>query len=691
VRNDDLISIENLSLIYNSRTGPVKAVKDVSWKIRRGEIIGVCGESGSGKTAAALALMGLLPSSAAITDGKIIYEGKNLLEMPESKLRAIRGTRIAMIFQDAAASLNPSLTIGGQICEALIVKQKFSRQAARQKAIELLASAGISSPETCLDKYPHQLSGGMQQRAIIAMAISCEPDVLIADEPMSALDSALQLQIRQVFADLNKNYKTAIMLISHDLRSVSEICDRTYIMYGGYVIESGSSAMLERQPRHPYTKALLECIPAAEKAGKALTTINGSLDEYQSGFEGCIFYPRCSRRMTVCAHKKPPVSDLGKEHQAACWLFGKEMPDIKVNPDFKANSDDSNNHEPYNLSSASKDRNLKDFFPDEKLLAVDELTVSFRKKSSALDNGVVKAVKNVSFSIGRGESFGLIGESGCGKTTLARTIMGLYIPENGNVFYSGADLSLRQNNLQRRKMQYIFQNPYSSLDPRMTVDAIISEALDIFKILPQTDERMVFLRKILKMTGLNENYLYRYPHEFSGGQRQRVAIARSLVSQPELIILDEPVSSLDVSVQAQILNLLTELRQKLNLTYLFISHDLPVIRHISNRTGVMFSGRLIEICSTTELFSRPLHPYTHSLFAASSDPDIKEIAFSADKSRQRNKTRIIEKNKSGSSSLCEYSGLCPYRSQLCLESEPPMLEIKPGHYVRCHFGAEIMI
>lgn len=683
--DESVIKIDNLSVTYNSRTGPVNAVKNISWQLSSGEAIGICGESGSGKTTTALAIIGLLPLLAAKTEGVINFNNMDLLQMSDKAMRSVRGKRIAMIFQETTSSLNPALTIGRQISESLFVHQKYNYRKTRQIAMQLLESVGISEPEKCLKKYPHQLSGGMQQRVMIAMAISCKPEVLIADEPMSSLDSALQLQIKNILNKLKDKHKMAMVLISHDLRSVSDICDKTVIMYEGAVVEAGPSDQLMGMPAHPYTRALIDCIPQAENTGKPLKTIDSSLKKNNNDLIGCVFASRCGRCMTICKEEKPPFFDLGDNHEAACWLHAREG-------SFPENNRLNKIVYPgtVHISQEKTSGGIQnDPVEINELLSVENLSVNFNTGLSGNGNSRIRVVRDVSFSINRGETFGLIGESGCGKTTLARTIMGLYQADDGKIFYKGIDLSESEKSILRQSMQYVFQDPFGSLNPRMTVKEIISETLDIYNLLTDKKDRSDFLYGILKMTGLAEESLYRYPHEFSGGQRQRIAISRALAAQPEFIILDEPVSSLDVSVQAKILNLLTDLKMSQKLTYLFISHDLSVVRHISDKIGVMYRGQLIETGSAAELFSSPLHPYTRDLIAASADISVRNIVSNQKKKNEANRFIPAGHNYKNHFLKCEYSLLCSHLSRVCLEKDPVMDEISPGHSVRCHLAGEI--
>ncbi|MCY4512095.1 MAG: ABC transporter ATP-binding protein [Bdellovibrionales bacterium] len=550
-----LISVKNLHVEFKTKDLFVKAVQGCSFNIAQGETLGLVGESGSGKSVTALSLMRLIPSPPGhITGGEIVLEGKNLLTFSENQMRKVRGNRISMIFQEPMTSLNPVFTIGYQIDEALILHQNLSKKEAREKTVELLDQVGIDEPLKRASSYPHELSGGQRQRAMIAMAIACRPELLIADEPTTALDVTIQKQILELLKDLQKKLNMSMLFISHDLGIIAEIAQTVAVMQKGQIVEIGKTGEIFQKAKHPYTKGLIACRPSLNVTTDRLPTVE---DFLQTG--------------TVSPESLK--SNIKRE-------FSKE-----------------------NLLEV---KNLKKYFPLEKNF--------FGKPVSW-----IKAVDDISLSIRKGETLGLVGESGSGKTTLGRALLRLIEPSAGQVFYDKTDiLSLDKNSLKnmRRRMQIIFQDPYASLNPRMTVGSSIMEPMIIHKVGKNKEERIHKTEELMEQVGLKKNMIHRYPHEFSGGQRQRICIARAISIQPEFIVCDESVSSLDVSIQAQILNLLKDLQDKFNLTYIFISHDLTVVKFISDQVAVMHKGRVVEQNSSEEIYRNPSHDYTKQLINA---------------------------------------------------------------------------
>lgn len=557
----DLIKVENLSVEFRTDEGVVRAVKNISFNIPRGKTVGLVGESGSGKSVSSLAIMRLIPNPPGkITSGRILFDGKDLLSLSESQMRHIRGNKISMIFQEPMTSLNPVFTVGDQIAEALILHQNMNRKAALARAVELMDQVGIPNPKERVNSYPHEMSGGQRQRVMIAMAIACEPDLLIADEPTTALDVTIQKQILDLLADLQKKSGMSVLFITHDLGVIADIADEVVVMYRGEIVEKGSSLNIFTKPQHPYTKGLLACRPTLDKSPHRLPTV--------------------SDFMTEDGKERSFTGELGKE---------------KV-------------HRPLTSSNPV-------------LMEVKNLSKHFPLKTG-LFGGVkswVKAVDDVSFKVYRGRTLGLVGESGCGKTTLGRTILRLVEPTMGQIIYNGVDitkLSGEELRAMRRKIQIIFQDPYASLNPRMTVGAAIMEPMVIHKLGANKAERLEMAGRLMEKVGLSRNMLNRYPHEFSGGQRQRICIARALAVEPEFIICDESVSALDVSIQAQILNLLLDLQEELNLTYIFISHDLSVVKFISDELAVMNNGKIVEMADAVSIYKNPKDDYTKKLLSA---------------------------------------------------------------------------
>ena len=550
-----LISAKNLEVEFKTKELFVKALKGVSFDIKKGEALGVVGESGSGKSVTALSLMRLIPQPPGeITKGEILLEGKDLLKHSEQQMRRVRGNHISMIFQEPMTSLNPVFTVGYQIDEALILHQNKDKKSAREQTIDLLDQVGIVKPSERVNSYPHEMSGGQRQRVMIAMAIACQPDLLIADEPTTALDVTIQKQIIELIKSLQEKMDMSVMFISHDLGVIGEIAQRVLVMHEGRIVEENSVANIFKNPQKAYTKGLIACRPSLE----------------------------------VKTARLPTVSDFmeGNEHI------------LKNLPLKQKKSSDS--------EVLLQVKGLKKYFPLQK---------SFFGKVQSY----VKAVDEVSFDVEKGSTLGLVGESGCGKTTLGRTLLYLTKPSSGSVFYNDRDISqLNKKEMKklRQKMQIIFQDPYASLNPRMTIGSSIMEPMIIHNLYPDKEERVARVESLMEQVGLEKNMRNRYPHEFSGGQRQRICIARAIAIEPEFIVCDESVSSLDVSIQAQILNLLKDLQEKLNLTYIFISHDLTVVKFISDKIAVMNKGKIVEYNDSEEIYKNPKQDYTRKLIEA---------------------------------------------------------------------------
>ena len=559
---DSLIEIKNLSVDFQTDDGVVHAVKNISFNIPKGKTVGLVGESGSGKSVSSLAMMGLIPNPPGkVTSGEILFEGRDLLKISEPQMRKIRGARISMIFQEPMTSLNPVFTVGDQICESLILHKGMSKQKAWKRAIELLDQVGIPNPAERIKSYPHEMSGGQRQRVMIAMAISCNPDLLIADEPTTALDVTIQKQILDLIADLQKQYGMSVLFITHDLGVIADISDEVVVMYRGDIVEEGKTEDIFVKPQHPYTKGLLACRPALDKNPKRL--------------------PVVSDFMTPDGQEKIPDQAILKAQKETREISSHQTPLLEI-------------------------KNLTKHFPLKK----------------GFFGGVktwVKAVDDVSLTVRKGRTLGLVGESGCGKTTLGRTILRLIEPTSGSINYSGVDVTqLDRHDMRamRRKMQIIFQDPYASLNPRMTIGAALMEPMVIHNLGANKAERLDMAASLMKRVGLEPSMLNRYPHEFSGGQRQRICIARALAVEPEFIICDESVSALDVSIQAQILNLLLDLQDELNLTYVFISHDLAVVKFIADEVAVMYNGKVVEMNDAVGIYENPQHEYTKKLLSA---------------------------------------------------------------------------
>ena len=604
-----MLSIDDLKVALDSEAGLVKALDGLSLAIERGETFALVGESGCGKSMTALALMRLLPENGSVTHGRVRLEGRDLLALPESGMRQVRGRRIGMIFQEPGTSLNPVVRIGDQIVEAIQTHTGLRGDAARAKAVQWLTRVGIPEPERRIDEYPFRLSGGQKQRVMIAMTLACEPDFLIADEPTTALDVTIQAQILDLLGQLQREQGMGLLLITHDLAVVSGMAHRVALMYAGQIIEVATAAEFFASPRHPYARLLLHALPGAAKRDEPLAAIAGTVPALSQDFAGCRFAPRCDRAFEACRQTVPDLLELGAR-SVRCLLY---RPGAPVDP-----------------PPAAADAALRFVAPRPApravapLLDVRRLSVRFPVRRGLMQRvvGTLTAVDDVSFAIQPGQTLALVGESGCGKTTIGKALVQLLRGQaqiDGEAMFDGNDLfgmtgeALRSA---RRRIQIIFQDPFASLNPRMRVLDILEEGLLVLRPEMNAAARRAGLALLIDQVGLRRDALERYPHEFSGGQRQRIAIARALAVQPELIVCDEPTSALDVSVQAQILNLLRELQRELGVSYLFITHNIGVVEYIADEVAVMNRGRIEEAGPARAVLARPSRPYTQVLLAA---------------------------------------------------------------------------
>ena len=683
-----LLSVSNLSVTFRSEAGAVTAVRSLSYDVRPGELLGIVGESGSGKSVSSLAVMNLLPPHAQVS-GSIRLDGRELVGQSDAALSAIRGKRIAMVFQDPLSALTPVYTVGAQLAEALLVHQPLGRKAARDKAIDLLELVGIPNPRQRATAFPHEFSGGMRQRVMIAMAIANDPALIIADEPTTALDVTIQAQIIDVLQTARKVTGAAIILITHDLGVIAGVADRVAVMYAGAIVETGTVDEVFYQPRMPYTLGLLGSIPRADAGERQpLTPIDGAPPSLVNLPPGCTFAPRCPMRQPVCDEREPVLELMrasGNTHFSACHFSG----------DIESRSLTSADVFPAPPSPvaplARRPRETR-----ATVLELRHLVKSYPLMKGAVLRrrvGEVRAVDGVSFDIREGETLGLVGESGCGKTTTIMEILNLERPLSGSIRVLGKDTSemTRDDRFAvRRDLQVVFQDPMASLDPRLPIGDILAEPLRAHGVAPGAVTTRV--RELLQLVGLMPEHVNRYPQAFSGGQRQRIGIARALALEPKVLVLDEPVSALDVSVRAGVINLLERLRAQLGLSYLFVAHDLAVVRHLADRVAVMYLGRIVEIGNVQEMFERPAHPYTQALLSAIPLPDPR---------KERQRRRIVLQgdlpSPANPPSGCHFRTRCQTftaelnddQRLLCI-NEPPTLSARTGsadHLDRCHYAA----
>ena len=613
---DPVLSVRDLHVSFNTEAGVVHAVSGVNFDLWGGRTLGIVGESGSGKSVTALSLIGLLDDNAHVT-GSIKLRGEELLGKTDEEMSEYRGTKISMIFQDPLSALTPMFSIGDQLAEALLIHNPGMRKAdVRKRCIELLELVGITDPEDRLDAYPHEFSGGMRQRVVIAIAVACRPQILICDEPTTALDVTIQAQILDLIRRLQKEQNMTIIYITHDLGVVANVADRVAVMYGGQIIEIGMANEVFFDPQHPYTWALLSALPQLGVKGEKLPAIDGTPPSLFNKIQGDAFAPRNKHALNIDFLEEPPMYEVTGTHTVKSWLRDHRAPKVEQ-PDsisrlseisLKSNGTDPNAYHPH------LDPNR------ETLIEVKNMQVTFgtgRKKFVAVDD--------VNFKIYKGETFSLVGESGSGKTTIGRAIVRINPITSGEVLFKGerisGKISREMDTKVIRSMQMIFQDPMASLNERAKVDYIVSEGLINYHLYKDEHDRQDKVQQALQEVGLLSEFSSRFPHEFSGGQRQRIGIARSLIMEPEFIVADEPISALDVSIRAQVLNLLNDLKKSRGLTYLFIAHDLSVVRFISDRIAVIHKGRIVELAEAEELFAHPLHPYTKALLSAVPNPN----------------------------------------------------------------------
>jgi peptide/nickel transport system ATP-binding protein len=660
------LDVTNLTTEIELSSSTVHAVGNVDIKIDVGETLGLVGESGCGKSMLGLSILGLLPNGGAIVEGSIRLGERELVGLSESDLQKLRGNEVAMIFQDSQSSLNPTKPIGVQVAEPVRLHRHGSKRDALDRAVEVLELVGLPRPRERLHDYPHQLSGGQRQRVMIAIALSCEPKVLIADEPTTALDVTIQAQILALLDDLKERLGMATMLVTHDMGVVAGRTDRINVMYAGRIVESAPTDRLFSSMRHPYTQGLLGSIPRLDQdPTKALLTVPGLPPDLTSPPSGCRFHPRCPRANARCIEEEPPLTG-SDGHLFSCWhpVDGPvaRLPDIEV-----------------------RSRAIEPERTSQRLLEVSNVVREFPITSGAVLQrkvATVKAVSGITLHVNVGETLGLVGESGCGKTTLGKLIVGIEKPDSGRVELAGRQIfALRGRALRRarRDLQMMFQDPYASLDPRMRVQAILREPLAIQGVgtHKEQDER---IQRLMHEVGLPINALERYPHEFSGGQRQRIALARALMLEPKVIVADEPVSALDVSIRSQVLNLMKRLQAEYGMATVVISHDLAVVKYLADRIGVMYLGKLVELGTGDDIYRRAAHPYTDALIRTIPVPD---------PAAEKAKTDVGITGELPSPlhppSGCRFRTRCPRAAPKCAEEEPLLRAFGPTHQAACHY------
>ena len=606
--NGIVLAVTDLKTYLDTARGEVRAVDGVAIELRKGECFALVGESGSGKSMTALSLMRLLPEAGRIADGRVLLDGQDLLALPEAAMRAVRGRRVAMIFQEPSTALNPVLTVGRQIMEVVERHTSLSGEAVRKRALELLDAVGIPDAGRRGEEYPFQLSGGLKQRVMIACALAAEPEVLIADEPTTALDVTIQAQILDLLAKLQAEREMAILLITHDLGIVARMAQRVAVMYAGEIVEVADRDAFFAAPQHPYAQKLFEALPSPEKRGTELSVIAGQVPPLTGTFAGCRFVERCELAYLRCRHEVPRLiaipGDAAARRLVRCHL--REQGPAPAPQSGSAEVAEGTLVAVASMPVIAELENLKVHFPIRKGL--------FKRTV-----GQVRAVDGVSLAIHSARTLALVGESGCGKTTAGKALLRLIPPTGGRVVFAGKDLSSlsrRALRMSRGAMQIIFQDPYASLNPRMRTADILAEGMRSLGVGRDEKDRMVRMAALLEQVGLPLEALSRYPHEFSGGQRQRIAIARALAVEPKLIVCDEPTSALDVSVQAQILNLLKSLQDRLGIAYLFITHNISIVEYLAHEVAVMYLGRIVERGTAEEVLGNPKHPYTEALLSA---------------------------------------------------------------------------
>jgi peptide/nickel transport system ATP-binding protein len=676
-----VLELRHVGVEYVSAFQRTRAVRDLSLKIGQGEVYGLVGESGCGKSTAALACVRYLPAGTVLS-GEVRLMGQDLLSLDERALREVRGNRVAMVYQDPQAALNPALTIGSQLVEVLTAHGKVTQADAEARCREALDRVRIPDPALIMRRFPHQLSGGMQQRVVIAMALLLKPNLLIMDEPTTGLDVTIEAAVLDLVNDLRTELKAAILFISHNMGVIARLCDRVGVMYAGEMVEEAPVRDLFRAPRHPYTMGLLRCIPRQNnsKGGNALWSIPGRVPPLHSLPSTCVFQARCAMARSECSHWRPVLEEVDAAHHSRC-LFWKEL----------------ESGAPGGPALGGEAADLQDLLPAKNQapasgtrLQVDDLKVYYQISgglfSSGLSRQTVRAVDGVSFCVPEHSTLGIVGESGCGKSTIARAIAGLAPTTGGKLDFGGEDLTRpvkKRSAKVLQMLQMVFQNPDSTLNPQKTVEDELRRPLRLFHIVPRKDEDQV-ISQLLVAVNLDDSYRQRYPMQLSGGEKQRVAIARAFAERPQLVLCDEPASSLDVSVQSMVLNLLLRLQHEFGVSLIFISHDLGVVRYVSDFVAVVYLGKICEIGRVDQIFQPPYHPYTEALLSAVPVPD---------PTVQRTRIQLTGNLPSpvNPPSGCPFHTRCPRKLGAICEEQTPAPTEMDGHLIYCHIARQDLL
>jgi peptide/nickel transport system ATP-binding protein len=651
--------VRDLDIAYSTKGTTVLAVRDAALEIRPGEALALVGESGSGKSTIAYALMRYLPDNGAVMRGQMLFSNTELLTLSPDELLNLRGQRIALVPQNPQTSLNPNHRIGDQIAEIFRIHLKLPAPQAHHRALQMLETVHLPDPEFFARKYPHQISGGQAQRVLIAMAFAIHPDLLVMDEPTTGLDPTTEAHILDLIREMRQRYQTAILYITHNLGVVRDLCDRLAVIYAGQILESGPVDAVFDAPAHPYTAALLKCVPklSAANTQARLASIEGFLPDLSEPSSGCVFAPRCDFVQDRCRTQTPPLQAIGTDTE----LASADRHSKCFFPDFKKDADPATTSQPPTIEAAT-------------LLTIDHLSKTYPTKKGAL-----RAVDDISFTCRQGEILGIVGESGCGKSTLARCIVGLEDISAGNIHFKGEPLGniTQRKTALRRRIQMVFQNPDATLNPKKTVEQILLRPLTLHNLGPPPQRRAKAV-ELLQSVNLEQRYLTRYPHQLSGGEKQRVSIARALATQPELLVCDEPVSALDVSVQAGIINLLIDLRQQYGTAFIVIGHDLGVMHHLCDRILVLYMGRICQLSPSGKFTQAPYHPYTEALLASVPQVDAPPV---------EHRIRLEGNVPSPIDPMpgCAFHSRCPRQlGSLCAQSPPPQRHAAPDHQIACH-------